>query len=208
MITQRYNSEQEWLDARRGKVTGTRLKDLIVKRGTGYKAGFYEMIAERVALPPNGENVMDRGHRLETDALARFAEETGKEVDGSLVMWLRDDNENIAISPDGVIGKTEAVECKCLSSARHIEAWLNKYDLEKTDFEAVPSDYKEQVIQYFVVNDELETLYFVFFDPRMPRDFFYLTIRRDDVQERVAEALELERFMLQEAERIEQLLTF
>jgi hypothetical protein len=208
MKTQTFNNEQEWLDARLGKVTGTRLKDLIVARGSGYKAGFYEIIAERVAIPESGENAMDRGHRLEPDALARFAAATGKEVDCSLLMWCRDDNENIAISPDGVVGETEAVECKCLSSSRHIEAWLKKYYFCETDFNSIPAEYRPQAIQYFIVNDKLETLYFVFYDVRMPKDFFYLTINREDVSEQVAEYLELERTKLAEIAKIEQLLTF
>jgi predicted phage-related endonuclease len=207
-------NEKEWLDARRGRITGTRLKDLILKKTTKPKQGFYEIIAERVAVPANDENVMDRGHRLETDALARFAAETGKEVDGNLLMWLRDDNNDIAISPDGVIGETEAVEVKCLSSARHIEAYLTR---------EVPSDYREQVLQYFIVNDKLKSLYFVFFDPRMPKDFFYLTFNRTDVweevkvkdevklytiQDKVDEYLELERQTLERIEEIVAQLTF
>lgn len=199
MISRSYNSEEEWLEARKGKVTGTRLKDLILKRGTGKKIGYYELIAERIALPPNGENVMDRGHRLESDALERFSQETGKEVDGSLVMWCREDNEDIAVSPDGVIGNKEAVECKCLSSARHIEAWLTK---------RVPDEYEYQVLQYFIVNDELEVLYFVFYDPRCPIDMFYLTIKREDKVEEIAEYLELERQVLEEVKHIEDQLTF
>ena len=88
MITQTFNSEQEWLDARRGRITGTRLKDLILKRSTKPKQGFYEIIAERIAIPASEENVMDRGHRLESEALEMFEKETGKKVDGSLIVWL------------------------------------------------------------------------------------------------------------------------
>jgi len=198
MKTLTFETEQEWLDARRGKITGTRLKDLISRNGAK-KIGYYEIIAEKIAIPASDENVMDRGHRLETDALERFAKETGKKVDGSLLMWTRDDDDNIAISPDGVIGKTEAVECKCLSSARHIEALLTK---------EVPSEYEYQVIQYFIVNDKLKTLYFVFYDPRMPKDFFYLTVNRKDVQSKVEEYLELEKKVLAEIEEIEKQLTF
>ena len=214
-----YENEQTWLDARRGRITGTRLKDLIVKRGTGYKLGFYEIIAERIAIPANDENVMDRGHRLEGDAVERFSTVTGKEVDSSLIMWLRDDNEAIAISPDGQIGETEAVEVKCLSSARHIEAWIKKYYSKLPDPEAIPDDYKEQALQYFIVNEKLKTLYFVFFDPRMSKDFFYLTINRTDVwetvkdvlitvQDKVDEYLALEYERLVEIEKFENLLTF
>ena len=41
---------EEWLEWRKGKITGSRLNDIIVKRGTGRKLGFYEVIAERLAV--------------------------------------------------------------------------------------------------------------------------------------------------------------
>ena len=142
---------------------------------------------------------MDRGLRLEDDALQRFAKESGKKVENELVIWAREDDPNIAISPDGTIGETEAVECKCLSSARHIEAWLTK---------EVPSEYEMQAFQYFIVNDKLQTLYFCFYDPRMPKDFFYLTIKRSEIQEQVGMYLALEREALAKIAQIEKELTF
>ncbi len=142
---------------------------------------------------------MDRGIRLEDLAIARFAEETGKKVNTDLVLWCREDDENIALSPDGFIGKKEAVECKCLSSARHIEAWLTQ---------ELPAEYECQVLQYFIVNEKLQTLYFVFFDPRMPKDFFYLTIEREGIQEQVDEYLQIERDALTKIAEIEKQLTF
>lgn len=199
MKVKKFKEEQEWLDARLGKVTGTRLKDLIVKRGTKPKLGFYELIAERVAIIPNGENVMDRGIRLEDEAIARFAKETKKEVNNELVLWVSDENEDIAVSPDGSIGKTEAVEVKCLSSARHIEAFLTK---------VIPDEYMPQVIQYFIVNEKLEKLYFVFYDPRMPKDFFWLEVKREQVAEQVEEYLMMEKSVLEEIRKIEEILTF
>ena len=90
-------------------------------------------------------------------------------------------------------------EAKCLSSARHIEAWLTK---------KIPDEYEMQVIQYFIVNESLEKLYFVFFDPRMPKDFFYFTVNRADVQEQVDDYLALERSVLAEITAIEKELTF
>ena len=203
MIIQKFNSEEEWLDARLGKVTGTRLKDLVVKRGTKPKKGFYEIIAERVAIPANGENVMDRGHRLEIDALERFEIESGKKVNKDLVIFCRGDNHDIAVSPDGYIEKkkkvTEMVECKCLSSASHIEAYLTK---------EIPSEYEYQKLQYFIVNDDLQILYFVFYDPRMPKDFFYFTIKREEVKDQITEYLALEKETLERIKQIETELTF
>lgn len=190
----KFNNKEEWLLARRGKITGTRLKNIIVKRGNGKKIGFYELIAERVAVIPDGQNPMDRGVELEPQAIERFVKETGKKVDTSLVIIARDDNENIAYSPDAFIGKqaTESLEVKCLSSAHHIEAWLTQ---------EVPDEYKDQTIQPFCANDKLKTLYVAFYDPRIPsKDFFYLTIKRKDIEEKVKEYLEYQRNILKEVE--------
>ena len=51
MRTLTFETKEAWAEARRGKITGTRLKDIIVKRGTGKKIGFYELIAERLGIP-------------------------------------------------------------------------------------------------------------------------------------------------------------
>lgn len=194
----KFEDNEAWLEARRGRITGSRLKDIIIKRsGSGDKMGYYELIAERLALPADGENVMDRGHRLEVEAIRMFEFETGKTVNTDLVIWERDDNARIAISPDGVVEEShgvaleivvvgtigtreaigEAVEAKCLSSAKHIKAFL---------LQEIPDEYDEQSVQYFICNDQLETLYFAFFDPRlMVEQFFYLTITRAQVIDRI-----------------------
>jgi putative phage-type endonuclease len=195
----KYDNEQEWLDARRGRITGTRLKDLIQGRSAKPKIGFYELIAERVALPATDELAMDRGKRLEDEAIERFAKETGKKINNDLVIWHRDDNENIAVSPDGSIGKTEAVEVKCLSSARHLEAWINQ---------TIPDEFEYQVYQYFIVNDKLKKLYLVFYDPRMPKDLFWIEVKRKDIQEKVDEYIKLENNVLDLVSKIEKQLTF
>lgn len=200
----KFETQDEWLDGRRGKITGTKAGKLFSKRDKKPLKGYYELIAERVAIPASGENVMDRGHRLEIDGVVRFEKETGKSTNKDLVIMCRDENDSIAYSPDAFIeGKkgiiTEDVEVKCLNSASHIEAWLTK---------KVPSEYEDQIIQGFVVNDKLETRYMVFYDPRMPIDFFYLTITRKEVEEQVGNFLEMERKVLLEISEIEKELTF
>ncbi len=150
----KYDNEETWQLARRGKITGTKLKGLITKRGNGKKIGFYELIAERLAIPPDDENVMDRGLRLEEEAIKEFEKKSKKKVKTDLVIWEREDNPSIAVSPDGYIDKTEAVEVKCLGSARHIEALLTN---------EIPKDYQEQIkklekqnAQLKVQNNDLE----------------------------------------------------
>lgn len=197
----KFDNKEDWLRARMGRITGSRLKDIVVKRGTGEKIGYYELIAERIATTPENEDAMERGIRLEEEAVQKFTEKTGIKVDTSLVIWERNDNSGIAISPDGTIGDTEAVEVKCLSSARHIEAYLTN---------KIPSDYEYQVLQYFIVNDKLENLYFVMYDPRMPENLQLncITVTRDDRQAEISEYLEYQNKKLKEIEDIITRLTF
>lgn len=194
MKTLNFQNKEDWLNARKGKITGSRLKDLIVKRGNGKKKGYYELIAERIAIEPTEENPLERGNRLESEAITRFTKETGKEVDTSLVLWTKDENENIAVSPDGFIGENEAVEVKCLSSASHIEAYLTQ---------EIPTEYQDQVIQYFIVNENLTTLYSVFYDPRiLVKDYFVIETNRDSIQSKIDEYLEYQMITLKEIDEI------
>ncbi len=191
---------KEWEYCRRGKITGTKLKDIIPKtRGEGKRAGYYQLIAERIAVPHNGENVMDRGKRIEEEAIEAFEKKTGKKVDKRLLIICRDDNEDIAYSPDGIIGKTEDVEVKSLNSGSHIEAFLTKQ---------IPKEYEYQILQAFVVNDKLKKRYMVFYDPRMPVDMFYIEVKRSDVKDKLDELFVLEKQVLEEIDRLEVELTF
>lgn len=201
MQIQKFEDRPEWLAARVGKITGSRLGKIVVKRGTGKKIGFYELIAERLGLPADGEDPMERGTRLEAECMERFTKETGKKLDTSLVLWSRDDDQSIAISPDAsVVDEPAAVEGKALGSARHIEAWQTQQ---------VPDEYEFQKLQYFIVNEELQELYFCFYDPRIPAiDFFYLHVKRADVQEEVDKYLEYQRKELAEVNEIVNKLTF
>lgn len=201
MKVKQFQNKEEWLLARRGKITGSRLKDIVVKRGTEEKIGFYEIIAERLATTPEDENAMDRGTRLEDEAIKKFQEKIDTIIETPLVIWEREDNPNIAISPDGFIGEYEAVEVKCLSSARHIEAKLTG---------EYPKEYHEQVLQYFIVNDNLQKLHFVMYDPRMPEklQLVIFEVNREQVKEEIEELLEYQKDKLARIDEIINQLTF
>jgi len=178
---------------------------------------FYDIIAERVARPItpndyadrlNGEpfSMMARGHILEPEALAMFAEKTGKKLDKDSVVWISDDDENIYISPDGTItdkkGKCkEAVEVKCLGSDAVVEAYLTGKP---------PKEYDAQIIKYFVVNQDLETLHFVIYTDVIPGlEMQIFDIHRKDVEPRIEDAREFEKAVMKliadAAEKIERL---
>lgn len=210
MKISKYETIEEWFEARVGKITGSRVKDIIVKRGTEMKIGYYELIAERLSLPADDENPMDRGTRLEEFAIEEFVKATGKKVNTDLVIWERDDNDRISVSPDGSIveedgtvkevvvvatmGTREAVEAKCLKSSHHMKAFLTQ---------EIPSEYEDQAVQYFVVNDDLETLYFAFYDPRLlVNNFFYLTLTRESMKMTIDKYLADQRNILDNVEAV------
>lgn len=193
---------QEWFDFRKGKVSGTMLGDLYSKRG-GRKLGFYELIAERLSLDPDDENRMDRGIRLEDEAAQLFAEKTGKKVEIAGVC-VHDDYPSIINSPDRLIkngGKyTEAVEIKCLSPARHLQAVIEN---------KVPDEYEAQKLQYFIVNPDLKTLYFVFYDPRIPTvPLHIVTVNRDELGDLPERYLKFQLEQLEEINSIIERLAF
>jgi predicted phage-related endonuclease len=194
----------EWLEARKAKIMGSKLKDIIVKRGTEKKIGFYQLIADRLAQEAGDEDPMDRGHRLEEDSLKEFEEATGLKLSDEDCMWISDKNPNIGCSPDGYVtvdGKiTIAVETKSLSSARHLQAYITK---------EVPDEYKYQMLQYFIVNPDLETLYFCFYDPRVTvLPFFYLEYVRESLEDEIKFCLDYQTQVLAEVDKIVNELAF
>lgn len=195
----------EWLEARKGKITGSKLKDVVVKRGNGKKIGYYQLIADRLALDDGQTSSRDRGHDLEQEAIEAFEGMTDRTVDRTVGVCVSDAHEGIAVSPDGLIrddeGRyTEAVEVKCLGSARHIEAILTN---------RIPDDYYMQALQYFIVIDELEVLYFVFYDPRLAaRPLHMVQLTREEVEEEVEEYREYQVNTLKEIDKAVEQLAF
>lgn len=187
-----YKDKTEWLEARRGTIGGSGAKKITKKvRGTGLKEGVYELIAERVAIPRGDENRMDRGHTLEQEAVERLSEDTGipfVQVDHEI--WSHDETLALTYSPDGYVDGekiTVACEIKCLDSAKHIEAIIT---------DKIPSEHSDQVLQAFVVNEDLETLYFALYDPSMPVDLKYFIVKRDELAESIQARLQHERDVL------------
>lgn len=193
---------QEWFDFRKGKISGTMLGDLYSKRGTR-KIGFYELIAERLAIDPDEENRADRGLRLEEEAIEEFEKMTTIKVE-RVGVCQHDDYPEIINSPDGMIkvGKkyAEALEVKCLSPARHLEAVITK---------KVPSEYEAQKLQYFIVNPDLKKLYFMFYDPRIVSvPVHIIEVNREDLKDLPEKYLQFQIDQLKEVDEIIERLAF
>lgn len=155
----------------------------------------YKLIAQRIAKPINPNDYADRipdgatysamlrGQILEEEARDLISEKLGKQIIPGRV-WQSEENEYMICSPDGEIvddtGKvSEAVEIKCLDSWKVVKAYYEKHP---------PLDYEAQIIQYFLVNENLQKLYFciysdVFTNPDLGLQIFEL--KREDYREKI-----------------------
>lgn len=193
-----------WLQTRMGKITGSKAKGIRPTARDRFKKyiEFFTILAEKVAEAPDGEPPRDRGHRLEPEGVKAAARMYGLEFDPESVMWISDIDEDIAVSPDGQeLVKdgglpTYAAEVKCLSSAKHLKYILQdikaRSEEDYNPIYSVPNEdqdyYRDQALQYFVVNKSLETLYYIFHDDRQAMEHlvtYVIPIKRSDVEELV-----------------------
>ena len=117
----------EWLAARRGKVTASRVADVIAKTKTGYGAGrgnyMAELLCERLTgttAPCFMNDAMRWGTEKEPEARAAYS--FHHDADVSEIAFV--DHPSIAMagaSPDGLIGDDGLLEIKCPNTATHLD---------------------------------------------------------------------------------------
>lgn len=153
---------QEWHDARKGVVTGTRFKDVVTPaKGELSKSSvkyMYELVAERMGATVEffSNEHMQRGNELEDDA--RTAYEFLKDCEVLEVGFCVDDNNTIGVSPDGLIGEEGGLEIKCPKETTHI-SYL--------DDGGLPLIYKPQVQGSMWVTDR-KWWDFMSYHPQLP----------------------------------------
>lgn len=186
---------EAWYHIRKGKITGTTLKSIM---GTpkARKEALYEIIAERltVGVEMEYENPMDRGIRLEADAISLFEFETGKKVERT--GYCEDDeNSLIGYSPDGIIAETddtEDIEVKCPGGKNHVKIWLTN---------EVPEEYHWQMVQGFITNPKLQKRYFVSYNPDIPAHSLHIIeVKREDMEEWIKGARVAQELFIKEVE--------
>ena len=174
----------EWFAARLGKVTASRVHDVIAKTKTGYGASranyMAELIAERLTNTQAERftnAAMQWGTDNEDTARQRYAFDHDIEVE--TVGFL--DHPTIAMagaSPDGLVGTVGMVEIKCPNTATHIDTLISG---------AIPLKYQTQMLWQMACAPGREWCDFVSFDPRLPGHMakFERRFPRDDA--RIAE---------------------
>jgi putative phage-type endonuclease len=183
MIEQR---SPEWYAARCGKVTASRMADVMAKTKTGvsqmrvnYAA---QLIVERLTGTVSDSYVseaMQFGTDNEVDARDAYAFYHGAVTEAGFVQHPSIDMAGA--SPDGYVGEFGLVEIKVPNSATHIDTLLGK---------SVPGRYIHQ-IQFQLACTGRAWCDFVSYDPRMPEQH-KLFVRRVHRDEKHIEELETE----------------
>lgn len=167
----------EWYAARLGKVTASRVADLMARTKTGYGASRANYLAELLCERLTGEQAdrftsaeMQRGTDLEPQARAAysFIHSTPVEEAGFVIHPVI---SGFGASPDGLIGDVGLVEIKCPNTATHVEYLLSQ---------AVPGKYVTQMMAQMACTGR-SWCDFVSFDPRLPDDLqlFVKRVHRD-----------------------------
>ena len=156
----------EWFASRLGKVTASRVADVIAKTKSGYSASrdnyMAQLICERLT-GQQGESFTNAAMTwgTETEPLARSAFEAYADVMVEEVGFVPHPSiEMSGASPDGLVGLFGMLEIKCPNTATHIDTLLSQ---------TVPGKYITQM-QWQMRCCERQWCEFVSFDPRLPQD--------------------------------------
>jgi putative phage-type endonuclease len=192
----------EWKALRLGKVTASRVADVVAKTKSGYSASrsnyAAQLIAERLTgTPAESYTNAAMQHGTDTEPEARDAYCFYQGVTVEEVAFVSHPRIGQAgCSPDGLVGEDGLVEIKCPQTATHLETLLGQ---------SVPAKYETQ-IQFQMACTGREWCDFVSYDPRMPEHMrlFVRRVPRDD--RRIAELEnEVAGFLLELAVKLSQL---
>jgi len=167
---------QEWHEARRGKITGSRFKDVLSARGNTRINYMRELLLERktgIVSESYSNEAMEWGIATEPQARKYYEEYTGDKV--TEVGFIQHPQELfhdwVGVSPDGLIEPSGGIEIKCPDTSTHLD-YIAKNKL--------PSQYIAQVQGNIWVCGK-EWWDFVSFDPRVEKEpFWMIKVNRDE----------------------------
>lgn len=192
----------DWFAQRCGKVTASRIADVMAKTKTGYGAGranyMADLVAERltgVPKPGFSNAAMQWGTDTEPQARAMYELQTGREV-VEVGFIPHPTIENTGASPDGLVGDDGLVEIKCPNTATHITTLRGA------------SIYLKYVLQmhWQMICTGRTWCDFVSFDPRLPYEM-QMHVQRVDLDTDLAAEItrEVEKFLAELQETIDDL---
>ena len=157
---------EEWFKARLGKVTASRVADVIAKTKSGYSASrdnyMAQLICERLT-GQQGESFTNAAmeHGTKTEPLARSAYENARGLFAEEVGFVQHPTiEMSGASPDGLVETRGMLEIKCPNTATHIDTLLTQ---------SVPTKYITQM-QWQMRCCDRQWCDYVSFDNRIRED--------------------------------------
>jgi putative phage-type endonuclease len=203
-MTDLIQGSPEWFAVRLGKVTASRVADVIAKTKSGPSASRTNYMAELIAERLTGETAerftnaaMQWGTEKEPDARAAYEFRTDATVT-QVGFVIHPTIDASGASPDGLVGADGLVEIKCPSIATHLETLLEQN---------IPAKYVTQM-QWQMACTGRAWCDFVSFDPRLPESMrlFMRRVPRDD--KRISELeTEVAAFLLEMAVKLSQINT-
>jgi putative phage-type endonuclease len=182
----------EWLAIRLGKVTASRIADVLAKGKSGEAATREdyrtELVVQRLTNEP-GESFTNAAMEwgTQTEPMARIAYEAHANVFVEQVAFVDHPTiEWFGCSPDGLVGETGLLEIKCPASKTHIKYLLGGKP---------PAKYVPQMQCQMAVTGR-EWCDFVSYDPRLPEDLQLFVVRLErDVSYIMAMEEEVSKFL-------------
>ena len=177
-MTEIFQGSEEWFAIRCGKVTASRVADVIARTKIGWGASRANYAAQLIAERLTGtvdesycSAAMQRGKDIE--GKARAAYEFYRDADVTEIGFVEHATvEMTGASPDGLVALDGMVEIKSPNTATHIETLLKQ---------TIPGKYIKQM-QWQMACAERQWCDFVSYDPRMPENMalFVKRVHRDD----------------------------
>lgn len=155
---------EEWINARLGRVTASRIADVTAKTRSGWSASranyMAELLSERLTGVPRDtftNAAMQWGTDMEPQARRMYEFMEGAEV-RQVGFAVHSAIEMAGASPDGLVGDDGLVEIKCPNTATHIDTLLGS---------GIDGKYVKQMQWQMACTGRL-WCDFVSFDPRLP----------------------------------------
>lgn len=188
----------EWFAQRLGRVTASRVADVVARTKSGYSASRAnyraQLIVERLTgVAPESYTNAAMQWGIDNEAYARSAYEFYQDATVEDAPFVEHPTIPMCgASPDGLVGPDGLVEIKCPISATHIDTLRGQ---------SVPGAYVTQMLWQMACTGRA-WCDFVSFDPRMPEDLrlFVRRVPRDDA--RIAELEQEVRVFLTETDAI------
>jgi putative phage-type endonuclease len=156
---------EEWFAARLGRVTASRVQDIVARTKTGYAASRDNYLAQLICERLTGKGAESfptaaMAHGTETEPLARAAYEMKNSIFVDEVGFVQHPTMMAGASPDGMVGQDGLIEIKCPQTNTHIETLLSG---------KIPNKHKAQMTWQMICTGR-KWCDFISFDPRLPQE--------------------------------------